>query len=104
LLSTHIVSDVSNLCNRFAVIRKGEILTATSPEAAIAGLEGRLWEATVPREQIAGLEAKGNVLSKQMVGGNVRVRMLSENGRPAEAFVPVTATLEDHYFTVVNFS
>src|ERR1043165_3509069 len=41
LLSTHIVSDVSILCSRFAVIRHGEILNATSPELALAGLKGR---------------------------------------------------------------
>jgi len=102
LLSTHIVSDVSNLCSNFAVIRRGEIMTATSPETALAGLEGRIWEATVPREQAAGLSASGTVISQQMAGGRTRVRMLSENGKPAEAFVPVTATLEDHYFIVVN--
>jgi len=102
LLSTHIVSDVSNLCSDFAVIRGGEILTATSPETALAGLEGRLWEATLPREQVAGLKASGKVISTQMAGGRTRVRMLSENGKPAEPFVAVTATLEDHYFIVVN--
>jgi ABC-2 type transport system ATP-binding protein len=102
LLSTHIVSDVSNLCSHFAVIRGGEILTATSPEAALAGLAGRIWEATVPREHFAGLEAKGQVISKQLAGANTRVRMLSKNGKPAEAFVATTATLEDFYFTVVN--
>jgi len=102
LLSTHIVSDVSNLCDRFAVIRRGEIVAATSTGAAFKQLAGRIWEATVPREQIAGLEGNGKVISKQMAGGNLRVRMLSENGRPSEPFTPVTATLEDYYFTVVN--
>jgi len=102
LLSTHIVSDVSNLCSRFAVIRRGEIVAATSTEAALNELEGRIWEATVPREQVGGLEANGKVISKQMAGGNIRVRMISENGRPAEPFVAVTATLEDFYFTTVN--
>jgi ABC-2 type transport system ATP-binding protein len=102
LLSTHIVSDVSNLCSDFAVIRRGEILTATSPESALAGLEGRIWEATLPREQAAGLKASGKVISQQMAGGRTRVRMLSENGKPAEPFIAVTATLEDHYFIVVN--
>jgi len=102
LLSTHIVSDVSNLCSRFAVIRSGEILAATSPEVALAGLAGRIWEATVPREQVAGLKANGRVISTQLAGGNTRVRMLSENGKPVEAFTAVTATLEDYYFTVVN--
>ena len=102
LLSTHIVSDVSNLCNDFAVIRGGQILAATSPDAALAGLEGRIWEATLPREQVTALKASGKVISQQMAGGGTRVRMLSENGKPAEPFVPVTATLEDHYFIVVN--
>jgi len=102
LLSTHIVSDVSNLCSRFAVIRAGEILTATSPDAALAKLEGRIWEATLPREQVAGLKATGKIISKKMAGGGTRVRVLSENGRPAEPFVAATPTLEDHYFIVVN--
>src|SRR5690242_7283856 len=92
LLSTHIVSDVSNLCDRFAVIRRGEIVAATSTEAALAGLQGRIWEATVPRAQVAALEANGKVISKQMAGGNTRVRMLSQNGSPGEVFISVTAT------------
>jgi ABC-2 type transport system ATP-binding protein len=102
LLSTHIVSDVSNLCSHFAVIRGGKILAATSPETALAKLEGRIWEATLPREHVADLKASGKVISKQMAGGHTRVRMLSENGKPAEPFIPVTATLEDHYFITVN--
>jgi ABC-2 type transport system ATP-binding protein len=102
LLSTHIVSDVSNLCSSFAVIRGGQILAATSPDTALGALEGRIWEATLQREQVAGLKATGKVLSQQMVGGRTRVRILSENGKPAEPFVAVTATLEDHYFIVVN--
>jgi ABC-2 type transport system ATP-binding protein len=102
LLSTHIVSDVSNLCDRFAVIRRGEIVAATSTETALQQLDGRIWEATVPREQVAALKTNGKVISTQMAGGNTRVRMLSENGKPAEPFAPVTATLEDFYFTVVN--
>ena len=102
LLSTHIVSDVSTLCSSFAVIRGGEILAATSPETALARLEGRIWEATLPREQVADLKATGKIISKQMAGGRTRVRMLSENGKPAEPFVAATPTLEDHYFIVVN--
>ncbi len=102
LLSTHIVSDVSNLCDRFAVIRRGEIVAATSTEAALKTLDGNVWEASVPREQIPGLESKGRVISKQMVGGRMRVRMVSEDGKPAESFVAVNATLEDYYFIVVN--
>src|SRR3954452_14487378 len=66
LLSTHIVSDVSNLCSRFAVIRGGEILAATSPEAALAELEGRVWEATVPRDQVNAIKARVKIMSTQV--------------------------------------
>src|ERR1044072_1954340 len=76
LLSTHIVSDLRTLCSNFDVIRGGQILAATSPETALAGLDGRIWEATLPREQVAGLQASGKVISKQMAGGTTRVRML----------------------------
>lgn len=102
LLSTHIVSDVSTLCNHFAVIRGGKILAATSPEAALAELDGHIWEATLPREQVARLTANGKVLSSQMTAGRTRVRILSKNGKPADPFVAATATLEDYYFIVVN--
>lgn len=102
LLSTHIVSDVANLCNQFAVIQSGRILTTTSPEAALARLEGRIWEATLLREQVEELKANNKVISTQVIGGRKRVRMLSQNGKAAEPFVPVAATLEDHYFIVVN--
>ncbi|HKY28650.1 MAG TPA: ABC transporter ATP-binding protein [Pyrinomonadaceae bacterium] len=102
LLSTHIVSDVSVLCNRFAVIRGGKILAATSPEAALAELDGHIWEATLPREEVARFRGDGKVLSTQMTAGRTRVRMLSKNGKPADSFVAVSATLEDYYFIVVN--
>jgi ABC-type multidrug transport system ATPase subunit len=102
LLSTHIVSDVSNLCSNFAMIRGGRILTATSPDAALSALDGRIWEATLPREQVAGLKASGKVISTQMAGALTRVLLLSVNVKPAEPFVAATATLEDHYFIAVN--
>lgn len=100
LLSTHIVSDVSNLCSQFAVIRGGRILTATSPDTALAELDGRIWEATLPRERVA--DVNGKVISTQMAGPRTRVRMLSKNGKPAEPFVAAVPTLEDHYFITVN--
>jgi ABC-2 type transport system ATP-binding protein len=102
MLSTHIVSDVSNLCSNFAVIRGGKILSATSPETALAELDGRIWEATLPREQAADLKTSGKVISTQVAGGRARVRMLSKNGKPQEPFTAVAATLEDYYFIVVN--
>jgi ABC-2 type transport system ATP-binding protein len=42
ILSTHIVSDVSNLCGRMAIIRQGDILVCGTPRQAVAELAGSL--------------------------------------------------------------
>ena len=97
LLSTHIVSDVSSLCGRMAVIRRGEIVAATTPREALASVAGSVWEATVERERAAALRKGLRVISQQAFEGRVRVRVLSPAARPAEEFAPAQPTLEDYY-------
>jgi ABC-2 type transport system ATP-binding protein len=102
MLSTHIVSDVSSLCSHMAIIRGGEILVSTTPAAAIDNLDGSIWEASVPHERVAALKTGCRVLSSQMMGGLVRLRVISRNGRPSEEFSPSSAVLDDYYFDLVN--
>ena len=102
MLSTHIVSDVSSLCSHMAIIREGKILVSTTPSAAINEIDGSIWEATVPHEKISILKNRCRVLSSQMVGGLVRLRVISNNGRPSEEFTQSSAVLDDYYFNLVN--
>jgi ABC-2 type transport system ATP-binding protein len=102
MLSTHIVSDVSSLCSHMAIIRQGEILCSTTPAEAVNDLEGSIWEASVTHEKVAALKDHCHVLSSQMVGGLVRLRVISKNGRPSEEFKPAVTVLEDYYFNLVN--
>jgi ABC-type multidrug transport system ATPase subunit len=50
-LSTHIVEDVENLCDRLAVLAGGRILVEGSAAELTARHQGRLWSALVPRGQ-----------------------------------------------------
>jgi ABC-2 type transport system ATP-binding protein len=102
ILSTHIVADVSSLCSQMAVIRQGSILASCTPQQAIDQLKDSVWEATVPREQVGTLKAQHQVISSQMFGGQVRLRVISKAVRPTEAFTPATPVLEDYYFDLVN--
>jgi ABC-2 type transport system ATP-binding protein len=102
LLSTHIVSDVSNLCGTMAVIRRGEIIAFCTPQAALARMANVVWEAAVPREKVAPLKSRLKVISTQIFEGRMRVRVLSESGRPGEEFSPATPTLEDYYLSLVS--
>ena len=104
ILSTHIVSDVSNLCSRMAIIRQGEILAACAPQQAVNELTDSIWEATVPRESVPDLRARFKTVSAQTFAGQTRLRVVSKGARPSEAFHAVAPTLEDYYFNLVSQS
>lgn len=102
ILSTHIVSDVSNLCGRMAIIRRGEILADVTPSDAIKQMSNQIWEATIDRETLIKLKPRLNIISSQVFEGRVRLRVLSENGSMTEEFTIATPTLEDYYFSLIN--
>jgi ABC-type multidrug transport system ATPase subunit len=102
ILSTHIVSDVSNLCSRMAIIRRGEILAASTPREATGELADSVWEAAVARAGVPALKSRLTVISSQEFDGRTRLRVISKGVRPGEEFAPATPTLEDYYFTVVS--
>jgi len=104
ILSTHIVSDVSNLCSNMAIIRQGSILAICTPRRALDELTDSVWEATVPREHAAGLKSCYRTISSQTVDGQVRLRVISKGERPGEEFAPATPTLEDYYLNLVTQS
>ena len=102
ILSTHIVSDVSNLCSHMAVIRQGKILASCTPRHAVDQLKESVWEAIVARERLATLKSETNVISSQMFDGQLRVRVISKDRRPSEEFTQATPVLEDYYFDLVT--
>jgi ABC-type multidrug transport system ATPase subunit len=104
ILSTHIVSDVSNLCGRMAVIREGEILASCTPREAVNELADSVWEATLPREKAAALKSRVKIISSQVFDGHARLRVILKGARPAEEFNASTPTLEDYYFNLVSQS
>lgn len=102
ILSTHIVSDVSNLCSRMAIIQQGKILSSCTPRQAIDQLKDSVWEAIVRREQLPGLKSRFKVISSRIFEGQARVRVISRDRRPGEEFAPATPILEDYYLDLVN--
>jgi ABC-type multidrug transport system ATPase subunit len=102
ILSTHIVSDVCNLCSRMAIIQKGKIVSESTPQHAVDKLKDAVWEATVPREQLSAFKSQFNVISSRMVAGQARLRVISKDQRPSEEFTPAMPILEDYYLDLVN--
>jgi len=101
ILSTHIVSDVSELCNEMAIIQGGKVLTQTSPAKAIEKLEGKIWKAIVLRAEVEEWEAKHQLVSKRHFQGKGLIKVYSES-KPEGEFSPSAPDLEDVYFSMIK--
>jgi ABC-2 type transport system ATP-binding protein len=101
ILSTHIVEDVSELCQRMAIIREGRILLETEPQAAVRALRGQVWQREVPREELAAFEAAHPVIATTLAAGRTMVHVHGA-APPDPSFEPVEPDLKDVYFTVMK--
>ena len=100
ILSTHIVSDVSDLCARMAIIDKGCVLLTGSPGELTRTLAGRVWQKVIARGELDAAKAAYPVISTRLLAGRTLVNVVS-NSAPGDGFTPVDATLEDVYFAAI---
>ena len=101
ILSTHIVSDVSDLCPNMAIINKGEVLLTGRPNELIASLRGRVWSASVPRAELEDAKKKYPVISTRLIGGQTLIHVISDTA-PNSSFESIAPTLEDGYFAAIG--
>ena len=101
ILSTHIVSDVADLCNRLAIIDAGRVLVAGEPDALVASLRGRIWRKAIAKGELEALKSRVRLVSTRLQSGQTVVRAYSEVGPPEPGFEPVEAELEDIYFAAI---
>jgi ABC-2 type transport system ATP-binding protein len=98
ILSTHIVEDVSDLCQNMAIINKGEVLVTGAPLELLEEFKGTIWEATIEKDLLDEHQEKYYVISSRHFAGKIVVRALGAE-QPAPHFTSVAPTLEDVYFT-----
>jgi ABC-type multidrug transport system ATPase subunit len=101
ILSTHIVSDVSDLCARMAIIHRGQVLLTGEPARLTQALEGRVWQAVVPRDALDATRASLPVISTRLTAGRTLVNVVAD-ASPAVGFTPVAPSLEDVYFAAIT--
>ena len=100
ILSTHIVSDVSDLCAQMAIIDKGRVLLTGRPAELTRRLDGRVWQKAIARTDLASAKATYPVISTRLLAGRTLVNVVGDEA-PDEGFAPVAATLEDVYFAAI---
>ena len=100
ILSTHIVSDVSDLCGRMAIINKGRVLLAGSPLDLTRTLDGRVWQKAIVRTELDAARTAWPVISTRLLAGSTLVNVVSD-AAPDAGFSAVEPTLEDVYFAAI---
>jgi ABC-2 type transport system ATP-binding protein len=101
ILSTHIVSDVSDLCRSMAIIHEGRVRLAGDPLALVEGLKGRVWSKSTSHAEISTIRDRYEVISMRLFAGRTLIRVVGP-GRPGDGFEPATPDLEDLYFVTIK--
>lgn len=97
ILSTHIVSDVSDLCRNMAIINKGQVLLTGDPLVVMNELQGQVWRRAIAKEQLPAMQQEQQVISSRLYAGQTIVHVVSDVP-PGPDYEPVTPSLEDVYF------
>jgi ABC-2 type transport system ATP-binding protein len=101
LLSTHIVSDVSDLCPQLAIMNKGRVLLSGTPQGLTDMLAGRIWVTSVQRAEVDAVRQRHAVISTRLYTGKTQIHVIAD-ARPGPGFEPAEPTLEDAYFAAIG--
>jgi ABC-type multidrug transport system ATPase subunit len=95
LLSTHIVDDIAQTCQRVAVLARGRLVFDDTVDGLTAHAQHRVWTVIT-----TGPEPAGVLVSALPRPDGVRYRIVTDEG-PADA-VPALPTLEDGYLALLQ--
>lgn len=101
ILSTHIVEDVSNLCQNMAIINRGQVVAHGKPQETLDALAGKIFSRYIEKSEIEALSNEFKVLNSRLMGGKPMVFIYADT-HPGSAFQEVEAGLEEVYFYHIN--
>lgn len=101
ILSTHIVDDVKNLCNRVVVLTSGHIILDGTPKGVIEDFQGKIWKKLIEKSEVEVAKEQFQVISTHISEGKVEIRVYAET-LPDSDFIPVESNLEDVYFSSIT--
>ena len=101
ILSTHIVDDVSDLCNDMAIILNGKLRLKGKPLELIKKINGMVWQGLVEKSDAEDVKNDERIISSRLYMGKVKIRLLSKD-IPMEGFEITQPEIEDLYFSAIN--
>jgi ABC-type multidrug transport system ATPase subunit len=101
LLSTHIVSDVADLCQKMAIMAQGKVVLSGHPLELMNQLDGRIWKKFVTATELEQIAKELPVIAVRRVAGQ-RLAHVFHEGQPGAGFEKVSPDLEDVYFQALS--
>jgi ABC-2 type transport system ATP-binding protein len=101
ILSTHIVEDVSDLCQRMAIIANGRIVRSGAPAELVRELSNRVWRKTIEKRELEAHRSQHEVISTRLFGGRTVIHVLADS-YPGDGFESAAGGLEDVYFSTLS--
>ncbi len=101
ILSTHIVDDISNLCNNMAIICLGEVVAKGNPNDLTEAVKGRVWKKTIEKGELESYQSEMQVISTHLKAGQTIIHVLNDQ-QPDSSFEASAADLEDVYFAEIT--
>jgi ABC-type multidrug transport system ATPase subunit len=98
IFSTHIVGDIVDLCQKFAILFSGKILCHLSPLEALNQIKNQVWQKPIEKEELEAYSKSHNVLSARLAMGRTFVRVHSSE-KIGDGFELAESSLEDFYFS-----
>jgi ABC-type multidrug transport system ATPase subunit len=101
ILSTHIVSDVSDLCSAMAILHQGQVKLAGNPAAAVERIRGCVWEKTIDKKELHALRERYPVITTRLFAGRTNIHVFAD-AKPDATFHEIAPDLEDVYFATMR--
>lgn len=101
ILSTHIVADISSMCEHMALLNKGQIAFSGPPEELIRQAQGHVWSIYANEKEYLEVNQKYEVVATVMMKEGWKITVVADEviGYEAE---PVQPNLEHAYVYFVE--
>lgn len=96
ILSTHIVGDISSLCQDLALLSKGKVIYNGSPEEMINKAKGHVWQIRATDEEYKVIKERHIVISTIPYENGWEVQVVG-HGVEAKNAMPIEPNLEHAY-------
>lgn len=98
IISTHIISDISMMCENVAIMKNGSILYNGTVDHLTRKVSGMIYLDIIDSSVTINNSQYGKIISITRKNGKSEVRFIAENFEKADRYQLLEPTLEDAYF------